>query len=146
MLRDTGARIVSMANGPGEPAEKIARFVEIFIQAGDDRPFSPTLVLREMAEGAPRLDADTLKLVRNVFQAFDRILAEGRDRRVFRAVHPVLAYLTLIGPLMLNAARERVGARPGRAGFPMFGPIPHDLLKAHLQRVAIRMLAEDPSS
>ena len=33
---------------------------------------------------------------------------------VFRHVHPVLAYMSIIGPLMINAARERAAAQPGR--------------------------------
>jgi hypothetical protein len=98
-------------------------------------------MLREMAEGAPRLDADTLGFIRSIFVAFGRILADGQAAGEFRPVNPLLAYLSTIGPLLLNAARERAASQPGRSGFPMFVDVSHADLAAHMQLVARRMLA-----
>ena len=81
--------------------------------------------------------------MRTVFMAFGRILAEGQQAGVFRPVHPVLAYMSIIGPLMLNAARERAAAAPGRDQLPMFVPVSHADLTRHMQHVALRMLQKD---
>ncbi len=44
---------------------------------------------------------------------------------------------------MLNAARERAGAVPGRKELPMFAFVSHADLTRHMQAVALRMLQKD---
>ncbi len=143
MLREAGARVRAIADLDVEPPDKIARFVEAFVSLTDSRPYFPTLMMREIAEGAPHLDPDTLALMRTVFMTFGRIVSEGQQRGVFRSVHPVLAYISIMGPLMLNAARERAGAAPGRDQLPMFVSVSHTDLTRHMQHVALRMLQKD---
>ena len=91
-----------------------------FVQLTDERPWFPTLMLREIAEGAPHLDPETLALMKTVFTAFARILTEGQQAGLFRPINPMLAYMSILGPLLLNAARERAAAAPGRIDLPMF--------------------------
>ncbi len=144
MLRETGSRLTAIADDPGPADQRIAQFIATFAELKDAREWLPTLMLREMAEGAPHLDLETLGLMRAVFHAFARILADGQAQGLFRRdVHPVLGYLSTIGPLLLNAARERAAARPGRSKLPMFVQIPKADLVSHLQQVALRMLAKD---
>ncbi len=102
-------------------------------------------MMREMAAGAPHLDSDTLAEMRAVFAAFSAILAAGVSARAFRTVNPVMAYMSIIGPLMINAIRERAGAEPGRAHLPMFVAVERRELVAHVQRTALSMLAKDRS-
>jgi hypothetical protein len=101
------------------------------------------LMLREIAEGAPRLDADTMSHMRLVIGSFVAILKEGQESGAFRKLHPILAYESVIGPIIINAARERVAAQPSRKGgdFPMLVAISHDDVIAHGQETARRMLA-----
>jgi AcrR family transcriptional regulator len=143
MLTAAGERVSAIANGPLSPDQKLSEFIAAFVLLADSRPYFPTLMLREMAEGALHLDADTLVHMRKVFLAFGRILEEGQRSGAFRPVHPVLAYLTLLAPVMLNAARERAAAQPGRAHLPMFARVPHDELIRHMQHVACQMLKKD---
>jgi TetR/AcrR family transcriptional regulator len=143
MLRDAGGVTTAIADAPDPPAIKVERFIAAFVALTDARPYFPTLMMREIAEGAPHLDVDTLSLIRAVFVAFGRIIGEGHAEGEFREVHPVLAYITVLGPLMFNAARERVAAQPGRGQLPMFADVPHGELTKHMQRVALRMLQKD---
>ena len=143
MLREAGARVTAIADLDVTPQDKVARFIEAFVNLTDSRPYFPTLMMREIAEGAPHLDPDTLALMRTVFMTFGRILSEGQASGVFRAVHPVLAYLSIIAPLMFNAARERAAAAPGRDQLPMFVSVSHTDLTRHMQHVALRMLQKD---
>lgn len=143
MLRDAGGRLTLIAE-TAEPADvKLQRFVETFIALVDERPWMPTLMLREMAEGAPRLDPETLGRMRHVFVVFAGILAEGQAAGLFRETHPVLAYMSVIAPMLLNTARERAAARPGRAALPMFAAVSREELSRHLQRAALRVLTKD---
>jgi TetR/AcrR family transcriptional regulator len=145
MLRAMGAAVDDLLTEPITPIEKIDRFILTFVRLADERPWFPTLMLREIAEGAPHLDLETLKMLRIVFMGFGRILIDGQSAGVFRAMHPVLAYTSIIGPLVFNIARERIAAQPGREQLPMLVEISHADLVKHLQQSAHRILAPDPS-
>lgn len=140
MLRSIAGTATEIAASDLPPTDKLNRFIENFVRHADSRPWFPTMMLREISEGAPHLDMDTFALMKAVFMAFARILAEGAATGVFRQVHPVLAYTSIVGPLLMNAARERMAAQPGRADLPMFIDIPHTDLIAHIQYTAHRML------
>ena len=146
MLRAVSAAVTEIAAGDDTPPRMIERFIQTLAQQKDARPWFPPLMLREMAEGAPHLDADTLVLMRAVFVAFASILDAGARRRDFRPVHPVLAYMSIMGPLMMNAVRERAAARPGRQELPMFVPVDRAELMAHMLHTALRMLAPDDTA
>lgn len=144
MLRETGERLTAIADDPGPADRRIREFIATFTELKDARAWVPTLMLREMAEGAPHLDLETLSMMRTVFGAFARIVADGQAQGLFRRdVHPVLGYLSTIGPLLLNTARERAAAVPGRSKLPMFAPVSKADLVSHLQQAALRMLAKD---
>lgn len=143
MLRGLAAAVGPIADAPDAPDTKMARFVGTFLEGIEARPWAPTLMLREIAEGAPHLDVATLKLLRDVFATFVRIVREGQRAGVFREVHPVLAYMSVLAPMLLNAARERAAAVPGRKALPMFASVSRDDLRHHLQRAANRVLAKD---
>jgi AcrR family transcriptional regulator len=146
MLRAMGAAVADIVEAPLSPVEKIDRFILTFVRLADQRPWFPTLMLREIAEGAPHLDLETLSLLRTVFMAFGQILVEGQTAGVFRPMHPVLAYTSIIGPLVFNIARERIAAQPGRDHLPMLVEISHADLVNHLQHAAHRILANNPTS
>ncbi len=143
MLRAVGGAATAIAASSDDPETKIASFIEAIARLRDTRPWFPPLMMREMAAGAPRLDPDTLALVKVVFVAFASMLDAGVAAKVFRRVHPVLAYMTIMGPLIMNAVRERAAAGPGRAHLPMFVPVDRRELVAHMQLTALRMLAKD---
>lgn len=142
MLREAGARLTAIAEDPGPADRRLGQFIETFADLKDARAWLPTLMLREMAEGAPHLDLGTLGMMRAVIGAFARIVADGQTQGLFRRdINPVLGYLSVIGPLLLNAARERAAARPGRGKLPMFVAISREDLVRHLQQAALRMLS-----
>ena len=140
MLASLGSTATTIAESDQSPPDKLNEFIANFVKHADARPWFPTMMLREISEGAPHLDLDTFALMRAVFLAFGRILAEGAATGTFRQVHPVLAYTSIVGPLLMNAARERMAAQPGRSQLPMFVDIPHTDLIAHIQYTAHRML------
>ena len=143
MLSAVSDAVISIADSDDGPPAKIERFIETLATMREARPWFPPLMMREMSAGAPHLDPDTLNLMRSVFMAFGRILEQGVKTSDFRKVHPVLAYVTILGPMMMNAVRERAAAEPGRAHLPMFASIPRKDLIAHMQHTALSMLAKD---
>lgn len=144
MLRLVGDLVTTAADAP-EPVEKrLASFIGAFVSLADERAWFPPLMIREIVEGAPRLDPETLALMKTVFEAFTRILADGQRAGVFRPIHPILAYMSILGPILLNTARERAAHRPGGIDLPMFIDVPHSELTVHMQQAALRLLAREP--
>jgi TetR/AcrR family transcriptional regulator len=142
-LSRMGETVRGIASAAEAPPAKLDRFIEAFVRMTETRPWMPALMLREIAEGAPRLDAGTMSHMGVVIMSFVAILKQGQESGVFRRVHPILAYESVIGPIIINAARERVAAQPSRKGddFPMLVAISHDDVIAHGQDTARRMLA-----
>ena len=141
MLMAVSDEVAAIAESRISPSEKLDRFVETFVRLADARPWFPTMMMREISEGAPHLDLDTLGHIRTVFLGFGKILKEGEAAGAFRKIHPILAYTSIVGPMLLNAARERVALRPERQHLPMLVPVSHEDLIAHGQETARRMLA-----
>ncbi len=77
MLTTVSETVAAIAESPIAATEKLDRFVENFVRQADARPWFPTLMMREISEGAPHLDLDTLGYIRSVFLGFGRILKEG---------------------------------------------------------------------
>ena len=142
-LKAMSETVAAIAQSPHTAPEKLDRFIEAFVRMTETRPWMPSIMMREIAEGAPHLDMGTLVHMRAIITAFGAILKQGQDSGVFRPVHPILAYASVVGPIILNAARERVTAQPGRISpdFPMLVRISHEDVIAHGQQTARRMLA-----
>jgi TetR/AcrR family transcriptional regulator len=143
MLDEAGGRVAIVANEPIAPRQKLERFVSGFVALATSHPYLPPLMLREIAEGALHFDAEILGRMRSVFLAFSQILAEGHAAGEFRQVNPVLAYMSVLGPVLLNSARERAAQQPGREHLPMFVAVPHDELARHMTHTALQMLKKD---
>ena len=139
MSEAAGAIAASAAAPPG----KLDAFIEAFVRMTETRPWMPAMMLREVAEGAPRLDADTLANMRGVIASFVAILKQGQALGLFRPINPILAYESVVGPIIINAARERVASQPARKSqeFPLLVPISHEDVIGHMQQTARRMLA-----
>lgn len=143
MLRAVGTAVTGVAESADAPPRKIERFIETLCAMRDERPWFPPLMMREMSAGAPHLDTATLAHMRGVFLGFASILEAGVAAGDFRKVNPVLAYMSIMGPLMMNAARERAAAAPGRAHLPLFVKVDRRELIAHMQHTALSMLGKD---
>ena len=141
-LKSMGDTVGAIASSSDTPAAKLDRFIEAFVRMTEIRPWMPAVMMREIAEGAPHLDLATLLHMRAIVGGFGAILKQGQEAGVFRAVHPILAYASVVAPIILNAARERVAAQPGRQdqNLPMLVSIPHEEVIAHAQETARRML------
>jgi AcrR family transcriptional regulator len=141
-LQTMSGIVRGIAERDARPIEKLDQFVEAFVRMTEERPWMPAMMLREIAEGAPRLDADTFAHMRGIIGGFATILKQGQQQGAFRDIHPLLAYESVVGPIIINAVRERVAAQPHRQhqDLPLLVSISHDDLIAHSQEAARRML------
>jgi TetR/AcrR family transcriptional regulator len=105
-----GARTSAVVASDAPATEKIAAFVAAVSAEADARPYLPPMMMREIAAGARRLDAETLRLMSRLFTNLAAILEQGTRERVFRPTNPLLTYFSLISPIFFFRA-----ARPVRA-------------------------------
>jgi AcrR family transcriptional regulator len=144
-LKTMSEIVGAIAATAAPPPKKLDAFIEAFVRMTETRPWMPAMMLREIAEGAPRLDPDTMAHMRGVIVSFTAILKQGQASGVFRDLHPILAYESIVGPIIINAARERVAEQPARKDqdLPLLVSIPHEDVIAHGQETARRMLAPE---
>src|SRR6478609_8420589 len=69
-LQAMGETVGAIAACAQAPAEKLDAFVEAFVRMTEMRPWMPAIMLREIAEGAPRFDPETMSHMRKVIEHF----------------------------------------------------------------------------
>ena len=107
VFRAVGMRVRTIADGPGTPDGKMAAWVDAIIEEATGRPWFPSLMLRELASGAPRFDADTFVLLNAVFGGVRDIIDAGQRDGSFRRVDPLFIHLTVMPVVLMFVVRGR---------------------------------------
>ena len=142
MFRAVGARARVIATGDGTAVEKLDRWIATIVAEAASRPWFPPIMLRELASGAPRVDPDTLAMMTAVFHAVRDIIVQGQREGSFRDADPLLTHLTIMPPILLFFARQRLLARHTIDG-ALAAPRQLDDFVRHMQVSARGMLRKD---
>jgi AcrR family transcriptional regulator len=146
VLRDmfdaVGARAREIADGPGSAPDKLDRWIATIVAEAAARPWFPPIMLRELASGAPRFDPDTFALMNAVFAAVRDIILQGQREGAFRDADPLLTHFTIMPPILIFFARQRVLAR-NRLDVGLAEPRALDDFVRHMQVSARGMLRKD---
>jgi AcrR family transcriptional regulator len=143
MFREVGARARAIADEDGTASQKLDRWIAAIVEEAAARPWFPPIMLREVASGAPHLDAETLGLMNAVFGTVRDIVAQGQKEGAFRQVDPLLTHLTILPPILIFFARERVLAS-STAAQGLFAPRRRDQFVRHMQASVRGMLRKAP--
>ena len=108
MVRTVGGRARAIADGPGTAEHKLDAWVATIVEEAAARPWFAPIMLRELAAGAPHFDASTFQLMNDVYAAVRDIIAQGQRDGAFRQVDPLLTHLTIMPPILIFFARQRV--------------------------------------
>jgi hypothetical protein len=95
--------------------------------------------LREVAEGATRVDEPTLRYATGVVQTLEMIVNEGREAGRFVGVNTLMLHFGIIAPLMLFFASTGVRARLQHVGMEAAG-LSREQVVSHLQQMALGAL------
>ena len=109
-----GDRTAEVAASSASAPEKIAEFARTMNREAEARPYLPPIMMREIAEGARRLDAETLRLMSRLFFNLRAILDQGAREGTLRRANPLLTYLSLISPVFFFRASLPIRAAMGR--------------------------------
>ena len=143
MFRAVGARARAIADGQGTALEKLDLWIATIVTEAAARPWFPPIMLRELASGAPRFDPDTFAMMNTVFAAVRDVILQGQREGAFRDADPLLTHLTIMPPILIFFARQRVLARNKVEG-GLAAPRQLDDFIRHMQASARGMLRKDP--
>ena len=138
-------RMEAVAAAPGAPVDKLRTFVDTFIRLGLSQPRIAPLMLREIAEGAAHIDADTIHLMLRVVDAMGSIVREGQRSGEFRDVDPLMVYLTTVWPIMVYLASGRIRQAVISQTDAAATTFSFDAFTQHMQDVSLRTLAAAPA-
>ena len=105
-----GARARAIADGPGTAAAKLDAWIAAIVEEAGARPWFPPVMLREIASGATHLDPATFAMMNTVFGAVRDVIVQGKREGTFRDVDPLLTHMTIMPPVLIFFARQRVVA------------------------------------
>ena len=139
MVGAVGARVRAVADGPGSAEHKLDAWISALVEEAAARPWFPPIMLRELAARAPHFDATTFHMMNAVLAGVADVIAQGRREGAFRDVDPLLAHLSIMPPVLIFFARQRVLAgRKLRGG--LAEPRQLDQFVRHMQASARGML------
>ena len=142
MFRAVGERARAIADGPGSAEHKTNAWIAAIVEEAAARPWFPSIMLRELASGAPRFDPETFGMMNTVFNAVRDIIQAGKREGVYRDVDPLLTHLTIMPAILAFFARQRVLADV-RLSDGIAEPRHLDDFVRHMQQSVGRMLRKD---
>ncbi len=135
MFDRAGEQVRAIVRSANPPEVKLDAIVQAIVARVTARPELPPIMMREVAEGARHLDTELLRAMSGLYRSVAAVVAEGQRHGRFGPVRPLLAYFTLVGPLILflgGAPVRRAMARLKGTGDWDCGV---EEMAAHLQHV-----------
>ena len=131
-------RLRAIGSSGAAPAEMVDRAVAEIAAFTAEHPHFPSIMLREVAGGGTHLDRDTLAAMTSVPKAFGGIVMQGVKTGVFRPMHPVAAYFSLIAPIVFYMAAAPIRKEVAEARLLDIAALSPDGFVAHVQNTMRR--------
>ncbi len=146
MFERAGEQVRAIVASDGEPEAKLDAIVEAIVARVTAHPEMPPIMMREIAEGARRLNTEMLRAMSGLYQSVAAVVIEGQEAGHFDRARPLLVYFTLVGPLILflggTPIRQAMGRLKGTGDWECGVPE----MTTHLQRVLRRLLSTAQAS
>lgn len=144
MFRAVGARVRAIADRPGSADAKLDAWILAIVEEAAARSWFPPIMLREIGSGAPHIDEKTFMMMNDVYLCARDLIVQGQKEGIFRDADPLLTYFTILPPILIFFARQRLlSRRKGLGGFAAAEPRPIDQFTKHVQQSARAMLRKD---
>jgi len=144
LLRDTfgraGERLQAIATSGAHPSDQLDSVIAAIAAFVRQHQFFAAIMLREIAESGAHLDAATVAALAALPRIVGGIIQRGVDEGVFRPVHPLAAYFSMLAPMVVYLAgapiRRQMSARHLVSG----PPLTDDVFVRHIQDTMRRAL------
>jgi AcrR family transcriptional regulator len=136
---------------PGSPEERLRGAVAAFLNVLAEVPEHPSIMLREVASGAPNLPRPVVEHMAGLFLRIRALIQEGQESGAFRPVHPLMAHLQIVGSILFLQASQVLRERFGQAlGQPSLleirdGDLPRQMSDLILYGIASKGAPTGPS-
>ncbi len=135
----------SVASSSRPAFERLDDYIATFIRLGLQHPEFAPIMLREVAEGAARIDHDTVRYMTRIVGSMAAIVHAGTAEGAFRDVNPLLAYLGTAWPIMIYLASGPVREVIHKHSKLDTSALAPELFIRHMQDVGRRSLAAEPT-
>lgn len=125
----------------GSPERQILAFISAVATNAVARPHFPPIWLRELAEGGRHLDDAILGQMGRVLTTLAGILRSGVQAGHFRDVHPLIAQMGIVAPLLLFSASAPARARLKKGASLPVATVTHEAVLAYVQEATLAALA-----
>jgi AcrR family transcriptional regulator len=142
MFRAVGLKARAIADSPEPPDQKFDTWIVTMVAEAAARPWIPPIMLRELASGAPHLDAHTVGMMNAVYGAVHDMIVQGQRENRFREVDPLLTHLTIMPAILIFFARQRVVERR-RSAKGIAEPRHVEDLITHMKEMTRRLLRKE---
>lgn len=146
MFARTADRIGAIASADLPPAEKLPRIIAALADHIVEHAHFPRIMLREIAEGGAHLDRETLAALASIPRTVAGVVMEGVAQGAFRDVQPILAYFSILAPIVFFFAGAPVLRELGDLRLMDTSTIAPEVFVEHLQETMRRALAPDGRS
>jgi AcrR family transcriptional regulator len=143
MFRAVAARVRAIADGPGAAEAKLDAWILAMFEEAAARSWFPSIMLREIASGAPHIDEKTFAMLNAVYLGARDVIVQGQKEGTFRITDPLLTYFTILPPILIFFARQRVLSRKTPPAIDAAAPRDVDDFIRHVQTSARAMLRKD---
>jgi AcrR family transcriptional regulator len=143
MFGAVALRARAIADGPGSATDKTDAWIAAIVEEAARRPWFPSMMLRELASGAPRFDPETFGMLTGIYNAVRDIILQGQREGRFRSVDPLLMHLTIMPAVLIFFARQRVLAA-SQLPQGLAEPRAIDEFVVHMQELVRRTLRNEP--
>ncbi len=130
------ARLRPIAESSSPPEQKIEDLVAAIAGFIDEHEHFPAIMLREIAEGGAHLDRGTLAAMAALPAIVGRVVVEGADKGTIRRVHPVMAYFTIMAPIVLYLGGAPIRKAMAAHKLVNLSEVTSDVFVRHMQATA----------
>jgi len=110
------SRLTAVITSDAPADQRLDRLIEAMHQLMIERPYFPSVMLRELAEGGVHLDRETLAALAAVPLTVGGFIQREVAAGHFRPLHPMAAYFQMLAPLVMFLAgapiRRELAAGP----------------------------------
>lgn len=120
-LEEVRKSLDSHLEGERSPESRMRSFVASFSEAIRARPWLPSLILREAANGGADLSEEARAAINGIFATFQSELSSAMSSGAFRGVNPIVAHFQGLGGILFSYTAARMLQTfpgPGRAPAP----------------------------
>lgn len=102
------ADVITCVHPEYSPSENLKSYMKAFVTLIDTYPLTPSIMLREIADGGKRLPKSIQEQIVAIVKTLVVIINEGIETGAFRKVNPFVVHLTVVSSMQFYYSTIRI--------------------------------------